>query len=336
MKILVARESGGWGDVLCTLFAVRGLRLKYPDAEISYLCTQPIDAFLRGVCDINTVIPFGWSDSSPARRWRIKRRHMNEPLDLERLGFSRQYDLIVDCWCPADVHERATGGRVTRSRIEAFCAAAQVECPPVPQLEIPDADRAWARGMLDELCPSNLEHRALIQLRAANVTKSWPLESTVQLGHLLRDAGIAPVSVKVDGADAPGIPCLMGLSHWKVAALAAEADVVIAPDSALFHLANFTSTPCVALFGPTPGNQYVRHYPGTRILGHGHEARSRVGCQAPCLWFAVNGFPPPSQFCQEEGECMKLIEPGEVLQAVLSVVSRQSSIVGETCNATSV
>ena len=314
MKILVVRESGGWGDVLCTLFAVRGLRKKYPESHISYLCMEPFAPMLQRVPEINRVLVHGRSDSEPPRRVRAHRRHMGEPLDLKRYGLVHHYDLVVDLWCPADVHERATGGAIERSRIECFCDAAGVEYPPIASLSVTAEERVWANSLLNELLPGTL-YRVLIQEHSAKVTKNWPMSSIERLGQILRPQGIGALTTRLQGPSVPGMPSVMGLSHLKVAALVAEANCVVAPDSGLFHLAAAVGTPCVALFGPTDPRQYMKHYPLASFLWKPGTAQE-VGCNCPCLYYASNRFPPLNKHCIEEGECMRAILPQEVALAV--------------------
>ncbi|HRU04953.1 MAG TPA: glycosyltransferase family 9 protein [Candidatus Brocadiia bacterium] len=332
MRILIARESGGWGDVLCTLFAARGLRLAHPDAHISYFCMRPFDAFLRVVApDINRVIPFGETDGEPPRRVRPRRRAMNQPVDLAAYGLRGRYDLVVDCWCPADREERATAGRARRSRIEAFCDAAGVACPPVPRLARPPAAMAAAARVLAEFRPAG-RPTVLIQPRSARVTKNWPAGHVARLVDLLKARGVVPFSVGVDGSGVAGLPHVMGLSHVQVAAVAASVDCIVAPDSGLFHLAAFVATPCVAIFGPTDPRQYVRHYPLARFLWRPEAFAGR--CGIPCLYLPENGFPPQGM-CLEEGACMAAVEPQAAAEAVMEILERGSGVLGLRASAPS-
>ena len=332
MRILMVRESGGWGDVLCTLFAARGLRLAHPKAHISYFCMRPFDAFLRVVAaDLDRVIPFGETDGTPPRRVRPRRRAINQPLDLAAYGLRgagdgdwartgpRPYDLVVDCWCPADREERATAGRVRRSRIEAFCDAAGVACPLVPRLALPPAALAAAARVLDEFRPSGTP-TVLIQPRSAKVTKNWPAAQVAALAALLKARGVAVFSVGVEGSGVPGLPHVMGLSHVQVAAVAASVDCIVAPDSGLFHLAAFVGTPCVASFGPTDRRLYVKHYPLARFLWRPEAFAGR--CGIPCLYLPENGFPPQG-LCLEEGACMAAVEPLDVAEAVMETIGKR-------------
>ncbi|HOQ59094.1 MAG TPA: glycosyltransferase family 9 protein [Vicinamibacterales bacterium] len=343
MKILVVRECGGWGDVLCTLFAVRGLRRRYPEAQITYLCMEPFVPLLRLASDLDRVIPFGRTDGEPPRRApRLRRRAMGGPIPLRAYGMTRRYDRVIDFWCPADRHERVTGGAVTRSRIEAFCDAAGVDCPPAatfdgaPALAVPPQELAWAErtwstwsaGPSGALPAAREARRVLIQAHSARVTKNWPVAQASELGRLLRARGFTVLAVRTTGADLPGVPTVTGTSHAQAAALTAQCDVVVAPDSGLFHLAATMGRPCVAIFGPTDPRQYLRHYPLARFLWRPSVGR-RVGCRCPCLYFAQNGFPPASGACREEGECMAAVGPEEALAAVLG--SACAPLSGSAC-----
>lgn len=316
MNILVARESGGWGDVLCTLFAVRGLRRKYPTAHISYFCAPSFRPTLERFPDVDRVLVMGYDDATPARRVRGGRRRMNEPFSADLYGLSESYDLVVDLWCPAQRDEQAG---VDRSRIESFCAAAGVPVPPVPALPITEDERAYARRLIADLAGRPETPVVLVQLHGSRIAKTWPRWHIETLGRALAGHGVRAVSVHLDGPPVPGIPSVRGLGHLQIAALAAEVNCVVAPDSALWHLAAFVGTPAVGLFGPTAGAQYQTHYPLGRVI-QGRPAATLTPCARPCNFRRENGFRSSTAHCLEHGDCMLAIEPRAVVDAVLSAI----------------
>ena len=70
MKILVTRNRGGLGDVLCTMPALKGIREKYPDAHICYkTCNEYLPLF-----DLNPDAD-EFSSTKPMFGKRRERRH---------------------------------------------------------------------------------------------------------------------------------------------------------------------------------------------------------------------------------------------------------------------
>lgn len=315
MRVLVVREAGGWGDVLCTLFAVRGLRLMHPDAQISYFCLDAFAPLLARIPDIDRLLTLGFSDAQPPRKVRLRRfhRHIGQPFDPALYRLTRSYNKIADLWCPADVYERATGGLMERSRVECFCDAAGVPCPLVPRFPVSAEDRAWAEDLLDRAVPGT-GPRVLCQMFSAKVTKNWPVARWAHLFGLLTARGFRPFVVLQSGAAFHGAPVVSGVSHVQAMALASVSACVVAPDSGFFHAAAAVGTPCVALFGPTDPRPYCRHYPLADV--HWSPlAAAMDGCRPPCLYYPENGF-PPRRGCQEEGDCMAAILPENVLLSV--------------------
>ena len=310
IRILCVREAGGLGDVLCTLVAVRGLREKFPRAEIDYACAAAFKPLLDSVGDLDNVFPLTGRN----------RRRMCRPVNPADWGLDG-CDMVCDFWCPANRAEQewiaSDKSSGAPSRIESFCNEAGVAVREVPRLTGGDPFRGWARKQFAALCPGE-GPRVLVQQHSAKVAKDWPIGHRAEFAALAAAAGLRLLSTRLTLRHTPAIPSLMGCSHLQLAALCAEADAVLAPDSGLFHVAAAVGAPCVALFGPTDPEQYARVYPRARFLWARDEARAIAGCDCPCLFSESRGFRP--RVCLEEGACMAAIAPRAALDAVLAAV----------------
>ncbi len=98
-----------------------------------------------------------------------------------------------------------------------------------------------------------------------------------------------------------------GLELPTVAALLAECDVVVVPDTGLLHLAACVGTPFVAIFGAVPPHLRLNCYYNYRCL----TAAETVDC-VPCC----EG--PGHLRCQYE--CLRAITPRQVMEAVEELV----------------
>ena len=242
MNILVYRPAGGLGDVISVLPALAGLRAKYPGARISVVSLDSYEAMLVATGSVDQFIRLRRGPRPPNMEER------NLRLTLRRMRVKDDFDLLVNLWCPAGRHEVETKGRVTKSRIECFCEAAGVE-PSTPHLPIPTDIIAATAGTFDML---RLKPPVVIvQMHSANPAKNWPHASWQTLATGLRISGCSVLAVRTEGPELAGAANVIGLGILRLAALCASANLVIALDSGLLHMAGAVNTPCVALFGPT-------------------------------------------------------------------------------------
>jgi ADP-heptose:LPS heptosyltransferase len=106
----------------------------------------------------------------------------------------------------------------------------------------------------------------------------------------------------------PRVIEVRGLTFRQAFALASGCDVIVAPDSAFFHLAGALDLPCVGLFGPTDGRVRGQDYPHARIL----DARPTLRC-VPC-W--RNDAIPCGLTGLRPSACLGEIAPAAVVRAV--------------------
>ncbi len=104
----------------------------------------------------------------------------------------------------------------------------------------------------------------------------------------------------------------MGKSFRESCAIMMTCDVVIAPDSALAHVAGALNVPCVALYGPFPWTLRTAYAPKTRAL-------QGTGRCAPCFHHVRGGVQFPNNGpCRFTGKCEVLdaIPPERVVREV--------------------
>ena len=184
---------------------------------------------------------------------------------------------------------------------------------PVPTETQQRADTALARAGLTAADPFVL----LAPGAAFAWTKRWPPESFGRLAAALRRSGLscgiaigpgeADLAHRVSNAAEAPLPILgEDLDPVELAAALSRARVVVSNDSGPMHLAAAVGTPVVALFGPTdPGR--------TAPAGAPFKILDRYVFCSPCFL----------KECPYGHECMKEIEPEDVLCAVEELLGRE-------------
>ena len=95
-------------------------------------------------------------------------------------------------------------------------------------------------------------------------------------------------------------------------ALACQARLILAPDSAFVHLAGARGLPCVGVFGPTDGDLRTRAYPRSVAVSR----RAELPCM-PC-W--RNQATPCMLTGAVSSLCIELLAAEPVVQAVIRLL----------------
>lgn len=303
-KILFIR-AGGFGDLLFLTPVLRALKAINPNIGISVSCFPQYADILTNNSDISEILPY--------------------PLPTAVL---EQFDAIVPLENTVE-YERDVHA-VDRFMAEAGLVPASIPdeekaCLYFPtKAELDAAKSAWSRT------PG--KPRVGIQVHASARCRSYPNEQlAIVIGMLLaRDWEVflfgAPGSIQA--TDTPGVTNLTtrGLSIRHSAAVLTTCDVVLAPDSAITHLAGALSLPTVALYGPFPWRLRTVYHPKTFAL------TGRGDC-APCFHHPINRqhFPRTGP-CSRTGQCEVLasIEPKLIAARVCALQLAAARINGSS------
>ncbi len=273
------------GDVVQTLPVLAGLRARWPRAHLAWVVNRSLVGLLARHPQLDEVIPF----DRAARGWRRARA----ALDLARTLRAGRFDLVIDLQglLRSGLMARATSaprrvGFATAREGASWCYTDRIQVPseivaavprywylaqalgcvgqpPRAQLGLSPADRAWARQELARLTGPRLA----IHPGALWATKRWPVAQFAEVARqAMRARGAGVVLVGGPGEEDlcgdlarqldPGNTVnLAGRTNLlQLAAVLAEADLVLANDSGPMHLAAAMETPVVALFTCTsPG-----------------------------------------------------------------------------------
>lgn len=309
MNIRVLREAGGIGDIVRIIPVLRGLRETYPSATIWVFAPGEYEPLLAGWYDRFVPVP------------RAKRRPRDAGIDEKRWPYlavpSVEFGLTVDLYCPAFRHERQQRGDVWLDRIELMCMAAGVEPSSMtPRINLSPGAEEAARRWIARWSPGP---GALVAVQpfSTDPARNWPLRNWLRLADALEREGRRVLILDAcEGRTRPFRQLrVLGKPLDFVAALIAQCDLVVGPDSGLLHVAAAVGTPGVGLFASqSPGVTY-RYYPRHAYVYPPWDGQRR--CRWPCHWAR------PPECCRRELEkrgrtCAMLARIGvdDVLRAV--------------------
>jgi ADP-heptose:LPS heptosyltransferase len=283
-KVLLTR-SGGFGDVLFMTPILRTLVAAGKDVTVC--CHEKYREALSGV-------PVAW-----------KRYPMTV---METLPYDREI------WLEG-VIEFAEDPQ--RHAVDLMAEAAGVTLTEGKELSfaVREEDREWAARRF----PKCWRKRVGVQLVASSPARTYPKELMVEvIRALLDDEGVevalfgAPGTVELEVAhDRVLNVAARAKTFGESAAVLVDCDAVLAPDSAITHLAGALRLPTVALYGPFPWGARTAYAPTIRALS------GSLRC-APCYWHGRGAAFPPHGPCSITGKCeaMAMIEPERVVREV--------------------
>lgn len=285
-RIAVLRANS-IGDFLFALPALQALRATYPDAQITLLGRRWHASFLMGrgtpVDRVLVVPPLPGvtldegstqrADPAQLDRFVARAKACRFDLALQMHGGGRNSNPLV-----ARLGARVTAGmRATdapaldrwirhvywqREPLRLLEVAALVGARPVglsTAVPVLERDRQEAQAALARTGRDVGRPLVLLNPNATDPKRRWPLERFAQVGDRLQQAG-AQIGVVGDGADraraarllglmrAPALDLAGAVSLGALAALLAQADLVVSNDSGPLHLAEAVGTASVGLY----------------------------------------------------------------------------------------
>jgi heptosyltransferase-2 len=330
--ILIVR-LGAMGDVLLTTPLLRALRIRHPQAKITFVTRTPWLPLLEHNPRLTRVI--GWNPAGGEHRLldalggSAAIRAFSHRLDLQNNLRTRLLRLRVGgAWTTYPAHRvaRATLIHTKRDRYRDrrpvaeryFDAARGLDVvPDQGSLEIfvsRSATDAAERRM------SRLRHQVIaIAPGASHATKRWPVHHWIALSRRLTEQGNDVVVIggpmdqaaatEIAGAiDPAGIPGAVenaaGLDVPTTAALLRRCRALVAGDTGQMHLATAVGTPVLALFGPTV--EAFGFFPY-------HAKAAVLQVDLPCRPCSAHGGP----VCPlNHHRCLQDLQPALVLEAL--------------------
>lgn len=258
---VLALRALGLGDLLTGLPALRALRAGFPDAELVLAAPASLEPLVRLAWVVDRLLPTAGvgPDGPPALDWTGPRPdvavnlHGRGPQSTRRLAELRPGRLVAYD-CPA-AGVRGPQWRRDEHEVARWCRLLNESGVPADP-----ADLSLPRPHI----PSPAPGAVVIHPGAAAPARRWPARRFAAVAEgLCRDGWRVVVtgsaaeaelaSAVASGAGLPPAGVLAGRTGLlELAALVADAALVVSGDTGVAHLASAYGTPSVVLFGPTP------------------------------------------------------------------------------------
>lgn len=309
-RILVV-NFGGIGDEILFFPTIRTLAETYPDAAIDAVVEPRCVGVMKFNPHVREVFPFDAKHEPKVTDFlklvlALRRRRYDLAVTAgsspamaalvflagasHRVGYAT-HRLTALLSLAVPLNKRQYAGGMYHDLVAFTGRAAQL-----PEMRVPEADRGWAKGFLAEhgVAPDRpvvVFHPGVSKLSIEKkIIKGWAPERWVELGRRLAADGAQ--LVLAGGPDDEDVirliretgdfPAVEAFGKTKgmgqLAALMAEADAVVAVDSAPMHVGVAVGTPTIGIFGPTDPAKLL---PATG--GHRAVHVEGLACR-PCLW----------------------------------------------------
>lgn len=310
-NILIMRDEGA-GDVIMSIPALRALKKKYPNSEITYATRPTYFELLYSVKEINNVVNIHEID----------------------LGEDAEWDLCIN-WCRAV--EDYDVSRNRGHRIDSFAGVLGISLVDrKTEVHLTSEHKAAAIGLLGDK-EGGKKYIALV-LQAAAWNRTYPPYLSKQLVKLFANRMPEAKMVLLDYQelmggmfeDCPNAINLCGKTKTflEAAAVAELCDLMITPDTGLAHAAGALGIPTIVMCCTIPAAVRFSTYKNFEAI----ETAGRVAC-SPCwdwleTWTMEQRREMPERGLRKtcritkDVKCQKTIAPIEIFDRVAPLLNR--------------
>lgn len=298
-RLLVARYGGG-GDLMFITGIVRELKRRWPEARIDVICDRKWHFIWTTNRDVRVMSYTSYRGGS-----------YFTAAEVEAHDFLLTFEGVIE----ADPAPRGNAFDLFFERAGIDPATVPTENKR-PHWTPARGDAKKARRLLRGLDLGDRPTVA-VQWRSNSPIRTYPPEPLWAVCRELADAGH---EVLILGRERE-VPRWARGGHIHrlaetgarievLAALAAEVDLLLGPDSFFVHLAAAVGTPSVALYGPFTAESRVKYYPRCTAL------EATADC-APCF---LHGHRPCPNAAVSSGPCWDSLPPETIVETCLEVL----------------
>ena len=340
MNILIIKLSA-IGDVIHALPVSYAIKETYPEARVTWAVEPPARELLLDNPYIDEIIVFEkkkfkaslrgfWEHFWPLRE-KLRDGHFDIALDLQGLGKSAALAYFSGAprrYGTADMREgsayistpvrgqNAEGHIVERYLDVARAIGCRVERVVFPMIVTPREEEAARRCLRDAGVPEGRAY-AVLAVGANWPNKRWPTRDYAALADWLFERRVIPVFVGGGPLDehlvaditrlalVPPVNLVGQTTLKELAAVIAEARVVVGGDTGPVHLAAGLGVPTVMLMGPSDANRN----------GPYGQAENAIEVHRPCRYCWKRA-------CPKGLDCLAAIHPPEVEEKIEALFRR--------------
>lgn len=299
-KIAIFRRLGGLGDVIMSLPLCKEIKRHLPRSTI-YYCTDTkyangdLVTIVKHCPHVDKVI------SSKEGKLLEKQGMFTFVADITSTGLNKE-----------------VAGTTPLNRIDLF--ARQVGLilqDPVPEYIVKQTEKKAAEQLLANLGFFN-KKIVVIHVRSNDTRRTWPARHVQALANklsLLENVAVVLLDWQQDGKwiENNSLRFVKDLDFTTAIALIGMSDLVIAPDSSIIHVAGMTRAKGLGIFGPTPPESRINHYPTVEAI------TTNFSCM-PC-WYACKCFKDiKKQHRGKEVTCLSKLSDTVVYNKVISML----------------
>lgn len=305
-RMLVIRTAYT-GDVMMSLPVLKPLRLRFPEASLTFLTSGAAAPVLENnpyVDRVMTFDPFWFYPSSPWSWVRFVRQLRRERFDLalELRGDIREFlGLLTPLRARYKVSCDIGGGRYLLTHVAPYTGATHrvvyhlnmaryLGCDTAQEPEWGVyLDRNEQRRVRERLAEAGVQAPFVAVHPGSRLPlKRWPVASCRRLyDRIIRDLGVslvvlgAPGEVElvrdiVQGMETRPVSLAGRLSVRELAGVLDEASLFVCNDSAPMHIAAAMRTPTVSVFGPSKSDETGPYATASRVV------EQTMPCRATC------------------------------------------------------
>lgn len=299
-KSVLVMRYGGIGDIISSLFGIAELKRKYPRVTIGYLCSPsyaPILTQFRNLIDGTANVIVSYNNIKDFKYFVL--------LDDVVESDPRNQTMSIQ-----DLYAEHLGIKIQDDTLEHIQSISSLTNPkgfPRRGIGIQYTSNAPIRNYdIDNIC--NVINR-LVEI--------YPGKHIYLLGRANDYVPAQYIQSKTEGRVFVNGCGGQELSLIQEMELVSELEVVLAPDSAMLHIAGVCNTPMVGLFGPFPSKLRISKY--NNAIGIDGQA----SC-SPCF----RHF--PQNWCKyNSGSCMCLnsITPETIVDAIGNFITPSPIVV---------
>ena len=277
-EVTFIRHRPGLGDMVSLLGAIERFKEEHPNVTVTLMGVEPILSIAENHPAVDRII----SDKTELNL----DSHL---VDLSNPG-------------PCAVLEGYFRSPEPANRSVLFAAALGLQRTKTPRLVITDEERDWAKQWFADR--GLAKPVAVVYQTASSIKNFLALPELFLRVQWDFDAFLIEHEEAFEGAE----PTTIGLSVRQQAALIAESEAIITPDTGWLHVGGALGIPLIGLFGSYPAQQTMSIYrvPTLPVVGFCPIGQQPCRGSIPCA--ADEGFEHPPCLSQDVEEVFPQIE----------------------------